>query len=94
MLEAKGNGLAVTRGRDYEIAANKAYIQGEEAYDREATFAIAKSDAADAIETIVTNATRPGAVYTMDGRMVSRRANINQLPKGIYIINGIRVVIK
>ena len=94
VLEAKGNGLAVTRGRDYEIAANKAYIQGEEAYDREATFAIAKSDAADAIETIVTNATRPGAVYTMDGRMVSRRANINQLPKGIYIINGIRVVIK
>ena len=47
-----------------------------------------------AITDIATNGTNAGAVYTIDGRMMQRTANVDALPAGFYIINGKKVVVK
>ena len=47
-----------------------------------------------AISEIATDAAVQGPVYTIDGRMMQRSADLNSLPAGIYIVGGRKVVIK
>lgn len=50
--------------------------------------------ATTAISEIATDAAVQGPVYTIDGRMLQRSADLNSLPAGIYIVGGRKVVIK
>ena len=88
------NTLTVSKQSSTKVAANGAYVSGDAPYDLQATFEVKFGDGEDAIQTIISNATRTGAIYTLDGRIVTRKGNINSLQRGIYIINGTRVVIK
>ena len=35
----------------------------------------------------------PG-VFTLDGKLVRKSANVSNLPAGIYIVNGVKTIVK
>ena len=97
VLVAKGNALAVSK-KDTEVAANGAYIAGESAFERDAEFTIViDKEGEDAIAAVVAKVAKSGELYTIDGRLLSRKANLNDLKnygKGVYILNGTKVTVK
>ena len=46
------------------------------------------------IETVKKQNINNGIVYTIDGRIVNRNADLNGLQKGLYILNGKKIIIK
>ena len=81
--------------------ANQAYISTETPFDPtgrpSSAVEIAYENVEDGIQTALSNVAKSGAVYTLDGRLVSKKANLNNLSgfgKGIYILNGTKVVVK
>ena len=49
------------------------------------------------VSTVVEKISQPGAVYSMDGKLLRTNATLNSLKslgKGMYILNGIKVLIK
>ena len=48
----------------------------------------------DEIKTVAGNNVNNYNVYTLDGRLVRRNADINGLQKGMYILNGKKVIVK
>lgn len=46
-----------------------------------------------AIHSIITD-DKTASVYTIDGRLVSTDGNVQQLPKGLYIVNKKKVIVK
>ena len=96
---AEGNTLAVLKKATASIPHNGGYIsKGEETFDLETELEIIwDENAEDGIQTALSNVAKSGAVYTIDGRLVSKKANLNDLTgfgKGIYILNGTKVVVK
>ncbi len=96
---AEGNTLAVLKKATASIPHNGGYIsKGEETFDLETELEIIwDENAEDGIQTALSNVAKSGAVYTLDGRLVSKKANLNDLTgfgKGIYILNGTKVVVK
>ena len=85
--------VALTR-----IEANKAYISTETPQDPKADVTVVwDENAEDGIQTALANVSKAGAVYTIDGRMVSKHATLNEISnfgKGIYILNGTKVIVK
>ena len=83
------------------LADNRAYIvdTDEEAgsFFRKATIEIEFNESlGDGIQTAVKNVSRMGGIYTIDGRFVGN-GNLNtisNMPKGAYIINGTKVIVK
>ena len=89
------------KNKDTEVGANRVYItdtaEGSEGFLRKAEFeAVFDATLADGINTTIKNLSRMGGIYTVDGRFV-QNGNINtipNLPKGAYIINGTKVIVK
>ncbi|MBO4611723.1 MAG: discoidin domain-containing protein [Bacteroidaceae bacterium] len=51
----------------------------------------------DGISTVLQQVAKTGKIYTIDGRMVSKSGNLNNLRNvqpGIYIVNGVKIVVK
>ena len=94
VIVPSGNTLAVSKKSNTSVAANGAYISAEEAYELEAEVVVIYGDSADSVTEVLTKVANGGEVYTLDGRLVSRRGNLNNLSRGIYILNGVKVVIK
>ena len=93
-----GNKFVVSKRSNTSVAANRAFIKAGEKYDLEAevTFTIDANDQ-DGINAAIANVSRRGELYTIDGRLVQRNANLNSLrsmPKGVYILNGTKVTVK
>ncbi len=80
------------------VAGNSAYISNEPAINHNAELeVIFDKNAEDGIQAAIEAVSKAGAVYTIDGRLVSRRATINELSrfgKGLYILNGHKVIVK
>ena len=80
------------------VAGNSAYISNEPAINHNAELeVIFDKNAEDGILAAIEAVSKAGAVYTIDGRLVSRRATINELSrfgKGLYILNGHKVIVK
>ena len=80
------------------IPANSAYITNEgEIPVGTVLELVIDEDMEDGIATVLTSVAKGGAVYTVDGRLVSKKANLNDLKKfgkGVYILNGTKVVVK
>ena len=80
------------------VAANRAYISPETPLDPKAELSVVwDQEAPDGIETALTNVSKAGAVYDLNGRLVSRKATLNEISnfgKGIYILNGTKVIVK
>ena len=49
---------------------------------------------ATGISTLFYEAIKDNNVYTLDGRLVRTDGDLQQLPKGIYIINKKKVIVK
>ena len=76
------------------VNAHGAYIIPEEGATGAVTFDFGGTE--DGIVEVVKNISRTGNIYSIDGRLVGR-GNINSLSgmnKGVYIINGTKVVVK
>ena len=78
--------FADTYGRQAEVPAGKAYLQVENANARELTFFF--EGESTAIETIAKQDETDGVVYNLRGQRV------NNPGKGLYIVNGKKVIIK
>ena len=78
------------------VSAYSAMIAGEEAFPNVSyNYEIIADE--DRIETTLQKVANTGAIYTLDGRLITRRGNLNSLrglDKGIYIVNGVKVVVK
>ena len=80
------------------IGANKAYIAPDPKFAADAELTITIDlDGEDGIAETLTKVAKSGAIYTIDGRLVSKKGNVNDLSrygKGIYILNGVKVAVK
>lgn len=80
------------------IGANKAYIATDPKFAADAELTITIDlDGEDGIAETLTKVAKSGPIYTIDGRLVSKKGNVNDLRrygKGIYILNGVKVVVK
>ena len=47
-----------------------------------------------AIRSITTDNSQASYIYTLDGRLVRTNGNLQQLPKGVYIINKKKIIVK
>ena len=81
------------------VVANGAYIATEELLNDAltVTFELGDEEVPTAIANAIKNVSRQGDIYTIDGRLLHRNGNLNDLKKfgkGIYILNGAKVVVK
>ena len=80
------------------MGANHAYISAETPFSTtEGLDVIWDANTPDAIQTALTNVSHSGALYTIDGRLVSKKATLNDIQnfgKGLYILNGTKVLVK
>ena len=95
---ADGNAIVVNKRSNLSIPANSAYIKLADSVSPDATIeVIFNENGVDGIQAALQNVAKSGAVYTIDGRLVSKKANLNDLQKfgkGVYILNGTKVVVK
>ena len=98
VLVPSGDTFEITKRSNTTVGLNTAYIVPEEAYsDLEATIEVIFGEGEDAIQSALANVSKSGAAYTIDGKLVSKNASLNDLSrygKGIYILNGTKVVVK
>ncbi len=100
-IVADGNKFSVTKAA-YNVSRNSAFItmgdsESEGGFDRKTPVTIVLTENEDAIQTALANVSKAGAVYTIDGRLVSKKATLNDLNsfgKGVYILNGTKVIVK
>lgn len=94
----EGNQLVVTKRSNTTVQANRAYISGAEKFDPEATVTFTiEANGQDGINAALATVARSSELYTIDGRLIKRHANLNSLknmPKGIYLLGGTKVTVK
>ncbi len=100
-ITTQGAGFVISKSATMamiSVPANSAYIQGEEEFpllDEGYTYDIVEVE--DGIAATLQKVAKSGELYTIDGRLLSRKANLNDLKrygKGIYILNGVKVTVK
>ncbi|MBQ7683933.1 MAG: T9SS type A sorting domain-containing protein [Bacteroidaceae bacterium] len=97
-------GKAQTLASATALADNTAYLQyGQTRISEDADYEIAleidgnPTEHTDAIEQAIRNVSHRDNVYTLSGRSVRRNANLNDLHslgRGIYILNGTKIIVK
>ena len=99
-LMTYGNGFVIGDSdvmSSYRVVANGAYIQGEEQFPLTLDYTYDIVEVEDGIAATLQRVAKSGELYTIDGRLLSRKANLNDLKrygKGIYILNGVKVTVK
>lgn len=90
-------------GRNFCVPATSAYlVYGEAAMPEGAEYDIAikingKFDDMTSISNTVSNVAKRGNVYSLDGQMLRQNATLNDVKSmgsGLYIINGVKVLVK
>ena len=80
------------------IATDGAYIATDDSYSSSDEILISfDNNPEDGISGVLQKVAREGEIYTLDGRLVTRSGNLNSLrgaQPGVYIVNGIKVIIK
>ena len=97
VIVMSGNKFVVTNA-DTSVGRNSAYIVSDNGFDPKAELEIVlDGNAQDGIQTALVKVSKAGAVYTIDGRLVSRHATLNELSRfgrGTYILNGVKIIVK
>lgn len=83
---------AAKDGAAFTSKAGKAYLALPQAASAGVT-GYALDGTPVGIDQATTDTQAPAAIYTVDGRRVEK-TNVNDLPKGLYIVNGKKVIIK
>lgn len=98
VLTISNNKVTRTSLESEKINTNGAYLSDEEEFPRGHKFEIVFDDSIeDGINGVLQKVTKRGGVYTLDGRLISNSGNLNSLRNiqpGIYIVNGVKVVVK
>lgn len=104
-----GKGKIVVAGNSFEVTDFMGHVAAYEAYINSSTTLSTADlltvvidgevviDGVRDLEGTLTTLHRSGAIYTLDGRLVGRNdgaATLRTLPRGVYIINGVKVAIK
>jgi len=81
------------------VVANGTYVADEELLNPSlnVTFTIGDKPVDDAVASVLTQTTKRGELYTIDGRLLGRNVTLKDLKrfgKGLYIIDGIKVTVK
>lgn len=94
------NAFQPTTEEKAKVWANHAYIvPGAGAADADATYDLVLEVGGDltGVQQTLSNVARSGNVYNAAGQLVRRGATLNevqQLPSGLYILNGVKVLVK
>ena len=93
--DGKYNFYRVTK-KDAQIAANRCYFQIEGNATSGAKFtALGVNGVITSVDGIQTEPEAySGSIYNMNGQMVSKKGSVAGLPKGLYIVNGKKVIVK
>lgn len=83
---------AAKDGAAFTSKAGKAYLALPQAASAGVT-GYALDGTPVGIDQATTDAQAPAIIYTVDGRLV-QQTDVNDLPKGLYIVNGKKVIIK
>lgn len=83
---------AAKDGAAFTSKAGKAYLALPQAASAGVT-GYALDGTPVGIDQATTDTQAPAAIYTVDGRRVEK-TNVNDLPRGLYIVNGKKVIIK
>ncbi len=87
-----------TTATNTAVNTDYAYIAAEEAFPRNYKIEIVfDEEAEDGITSVLQKVATRGGIYTLDGRLVSKQGNLNSLrgiQPGIYVVNGIKVIVK
>ncbi|MDY5632428.1 MAG: hypothetical protein SPF56_08085 [Bacteroidaceae bacterium] len=75
------------------VPAFSSYIHAEIAADQTVNFKIGEN-VFNSIQETVAKAVKGGDIYTIDGKYVGKGNLKSKLNKGIYIINGVKVIVK
>ncbi|MDD7304232.1 MAG: hypothetical protein PUG76_06870, partial [Prevotellaceae bacterium] len=75
------------------VPAFSSYIHAEIAADQTVNFKIGEN-VFNSIQETVAKAVKGGEIYTIDGKYVGKGNLKSKLNKGIYIINGVKVIVK
>ena len=85
---------------DTTLGANSAYIvpdQAEEVEARGFVITIGGTGEVVSIQDVLGKVAKSGAIYSIDGKMILEKGNINsinKLGKGTYILNGAKILVK
>ena len=97
----KDNGVTVTQCSAVLRMEECPQINPDEAeFDISISLGTAGNDVVDAVKTIpaaIQKISQPGALYGMDGKLLRTNATLNSLKtlgKGMYILNGVKVLVK
>ena len=99
-VPAEGQNLAVTPCSAVLDLDNCPQVDPNGSYDFSICLGSLAADVADGVKDISTaieNISKPGNVYSMDGKLLRTGATLNSLKslgKGMYILNGVKVVVK
>ncbi len=82
-----------------KIYRNQAYVVPDGKADASGSYSLVLEVGAtvDGISKAISNVSRQGDVFDMSGRLVKSKATLNDvhsLPQGIYILNGIKILVK
>ena len=85
-----------------DVSANTAYVLfGQTTVDAAGTYSLVLEISGDvtavSIQETLDNVAKSGAVYDLNGRLVKKNATLNDvkgLGRGIYILNGVKVMVK
>ena len=97
VIQLSNNKFSVTKSANASVGEFTAYIiKGEDKFENimaAVTYTI-DAEGVDGIQQALQNVVRTGDIYTIDGRFVGR-GNLRSISqKGIYVINGTKVVVK
>ena len=79
------------------VNTDYAYIADDEPFQRGYKIELNFDGTQDGLATVLQKVARGGEIYTLDGRLITRQGNINDLnglQPGIYIVGGVKVVVK
>ena len=79
------------------VNSNRVYISDEEAFPRNYKVELIFDESGeDGITTTLQKVAKTGNIFTLDGRLIGKGNlnSVNNLPSGIYIVNGVKVVVK
>ena len=95
VITIANNKFTVTKSPNATTGESSAYIvSGDETFNSKLPVSYIITDQGDNIQETLQKVARTGDIYTLDGRLVGRGSLKSLRQKGVYIINGVKVLVK
>ena len=95
VITIANNKFTVTKSPNATTGESSAYIvSGDETFNNKLPVSYVITADPDNIQETLNKVARTGDIYTLDGRLVGRGSLKSLRQKGVYIINGVKVLVK